>query len=221
MLEDFSIFKFISEDDVNFLESNLKIVKFKKREIVFREGEGSNWCFFLLKGNIKISKIANDGREIVLEIIEAPDFFGVLAVLKGIPYPATAQALDECEIAMIPSSNFLQVIKKYPLIESQILYHVTTRLREGIESLKNIAVEDVSSRLMYQLIKLAKKYGKVTKEGILIDLRVTKQQLAEMTGTTTETTIRVIGKLKKAGYLTERERKFLITDKKAIQLILF
>ncbi len=217
MLKDINVLKILNEEDLKTLEDSLKIQKFKKREIIFNEGDKSEWLYILINGKLKISKIAKDGREIVLEIIDEKDFFGALAVIKGIPYPANAIALEDCEVGKIPSRIFLSAVKKYPYIESEILYHVTMRLKTGIESLKNIAMEDVSTRIAYQLLNLANRYGKNTPEGILIDLRITKQQLAEMTGTTVETAIRVISKLKKLGYISELNHKFLIKDIKALE----
>lgn len=217
MLKDINVLKSLKDEDLKILEDSLKIQKVKKREIIFNEGDKSEWLYVLINGKVKISKIAKDGREIILEIIDEKDFFGALAVIKGIPYPANAVALEDCEVGKIPSRIFLSVVKKYPHIESEILYHVTTRLKSGIESLKNIAIEDVASRIVYQLINLANRYAKNTPEGILIDLRITKQQLAEMTGTTVETAIRVISKLKKLGYISELNHKFLIKDIKALK----
>ncbi|MEJ5227643.1 Crp/Fnr family transcriptional regulator [Thermodesulfovibrio sp.] len=216
MLSELPLFKDFKEDDLKTLEASLKIIRFKKKETIFSEGESPRWFYILLKGRVKISKFSSDGREIVLEIIDSQDFFGALAVIKGFPYPANAIAVEDCEVARIPSEIFLPLIVKYPNIEAQILHHVTVRLKSGIESLKNIALEDVSSRIAYQLLKLANKYGKPLSEGVIIDLRITKQELAEMTGTTTETAIRVISKLKKMGYLSEINHKFIIKDIRAL-----
>lgn len=220
MLRDLVIFQTINEEDLNLLEKSLKIIKFIKRDTIFSEGQKPEWFYILLKGKIKISKLSSEGREIVLEIIDGPDFFGALAVLKNFPYPANAITIEECDVGRIPAKVFLHVINKYPQTEAQILNHVTVRLRSGIESLKNIALEDVSSRIAYQLLKLANKYGKSTSEGVLIDIRITKQELAEMTGTTTETAIRTISKFKKMGYISEINHKILIKDIQAL-LILF
>lgn len=217
MLRDLSILKNLNEEDIETLEKNIKIVKFKKRETIFSEGQEPEWFYILLKGKVKISKLSSDGREIVLEIVDAPDFFGALAVIKNFPYPANAIAIEDCELGKIPSKVFLQIIKKNPHLEAHILHHVTVRLKSGIESLKNIALEDVTSRIVYQLLKLANKYGKITPEGVLIDIKITKQELAEMTGTTTETAIRTISKLKKMGYIGELNKKILIKDIRAME----
>lgn len=212
MLEKIVIFNELSYDDLRNLEKSLIIQSFKKRQVIFHEGDNPQWFYILLKGKVKISKTSVDGREIVLEIIDAPDFFGALAVIKNFPYPATAIAIEDCEVGKIGRDIFLQVFNKYPDLNNQILHHITMRLRAGIESLKNVALEDVLSRIVYQILKLATKYGKKVSEGVLIDLKLTKQEIAEMAGTTTETAIRIMGRLKKEGYIIEQNRKIIVKD---------
>jgi len=216
MLKEIAIFNELSNEDLTHLEKNLIIQRFKKRQIIFNEGDKPQWFYVLLKGKVKISKSSADGREIVLEIIDAPDFLGALAVIKNFPYPATAVAIENCEVGKIGRDIFLEVFNKYPGLGNQILHHVTMRLRAGIESLKNVVLEDVLSRVVYQILKLATKYGKKVSEGVLIDLRLTKQEIAEMAGTTTETAIRIMSKLKKQGYIIEQNRKIIVKDIKML-----
>ncbi|GAB5047081.1 Crp/Fnr family transcriptional regulator [Thermodesulfovibrio sp. TK110] len=212
MLTEVVIFNELSNDDIRNLEKNLIIQRLKRRQVIFYEGDKPEWFYILLKGKVKISKFSADGREIVLEIIDAPDFFGALAVIKNFSYPATAIAIEDCEIGKIGRDIFLEVFNNYPGLNNKILHHITMRLRGGIESLKSVALEDVLSRIVYQILKLATKYGKKLAEGILIDLKLTKQEIAEMAGTTTETAIRIIGRLKKEGYITEQKRKIIVKD---------
>lgn len=219
MLKDISIFREVRDEDLKPLEDSLVVEKIRRKQTIFNEGDRAQFFYVLLKGKVKISKVTKDGMEIILEIIDEGDFFGALALIKGISYPASAVAIEQSEVGKIPAKTFLSLIKKYPYLEAQILHHVIMRLKSGIESLKNIATHDVSSRIAYQLLKLASKYGKNTPQGVLIDLRVTKQQLAELTGTTTETAIRVISKFKKLGYLDEINHKILIKDIKAFSFL--
>jgi|YNPNPStandDraft_1061719.scaffolds.fasta_scaffold00274_6 CRP/FNR family transcriptional regulator len=216
MLKSLAIFKNLKEEDIETLEKNIKKLRFKKRHIIFNEGDAPEGFNVLLKGKVKISKFSQNGREIILEIVDAPDFFGALALLKNFPYPASAIAIDECEIATIPSYTFFQIINKYPELHTEILHHVTMRLKSGIESLKNAALVDVLSRIVYQILKLADRYGEKVSEGILINLKITKHELAEMAGTTTETAIRIISKLKKEGFIIEQNRKIIIKDIKSL-----
>ncbi len=217
MLQQIDLFRDLKKEDLEILNKNAKIMKFKKNDSIFNEGDKPEYLYIVLIGKIKISKIGKDGREIILEIVNEKDIFGALAVIKGIPYPANAIVIENCEVLSIPSKIFLSIIKNYPQLEAKIMHHVVMRLKSGIESLKNTALENADSRIAYQLLKLAQKYGKYTPHGVLIDLRITKKLLAEMTGTTVETTFRTINKLKKEGYISELDHKILIKDIRALE----
>ncbi|GAB6184167.1 Crp/Fnr family transcriptional regulator [Thermodesulfovibrio hydrogeniphilus] len=213
MLEKVDLFKALAKDDMEELEKALKTEKFKKKQVIFHEGDESKYCYILFEGRVNIVKSSADGKELVLEIIDPPDLFGALATLKGIPYPATAIAVENSLVGKIISEIFLAITKKYPDFEKRLLEHITMRLRACIDAMKNIASDDAYTRVFSQLVRLAKKYGKKTEEGILIDIKLTKREIAEMAGVTTETAIRIISKMKKEDVITEKDKKILLRKK--------
>lgn len=206
------LFKELSQEELNRLESISQRVSFKKKEVIFSEGEPSDWFYVLTSGKVKITKLSYEGKEIILEIIQAPDFFGGLAVLKGFPYPASAIAMEDSEVIMIPRNAFLNLVERYPSISKSLLSFLIDRIKVTQETLKNVALERVETRIASALLRFKEKYGKTTKDGILIDLRLTKQELAEMVGTTVETAIRIMSKFKKSGYIDEKEGKTILKD---------
>ncbi len=210
MLEKIGVLKNLKPEDLKFLEMEMKTEKYKKGEAIFYENSKADWFHVLFEGRVKISKTYPDGKEITLEIVDAPDFFGALAILKNIPYPATSRAMENSLIGKIPASSFFSVVKKYPDLEKEILDHVTMRLKAGMDVLKSILLDDVTKRVISQLMRLAKRYGKKSEEGLLIELKLTREDIAELAGTTVETAIRVMSRLKKEGLIEERERKILI-----------
>ncbi len=220
MLERVEVLRTLSPEELEFLEKNMKIERFKKREAIFYEGEEARWFCVLLEGRVKISKSSDTGKEIILELIDPPDVFGAFAILKNIPYPAIATAMEGAVVGKIPAAKFLQVAKNHPELEREVLAWVVMRLRSGIDTLKTVVSDDVTKRLLSQLVRLAMRYGKKTKEGVLIDLKLTREDLAEMAGTTVETAIRVISSAKKRGILEERERKILIKNLEELSKIL-
>ncbi|MFN3739478.1 MAG: Crp/Fnr family transcriptional regulator [Thermodesulfovibrionales bacterium] len=206
------LFKDLSERELTELEQTSLKETFKKKEAVFSEGEPSEWFCILTKGKIKITKLSYDGKEIILEIIKAPDFFGGLAVLKGFPYPASAIAMEESEVIKIPRAVFLKLVEKYPSINKAMLSFLIDRVKVTQETLKSVALERVETRVASALLRLSEKYGSTEKNGLMIDLRLTKQELADMVGTTVETAIRIMSKFKKSGYLNEKDGKIIIKD---------
>lgn len=207
------IFSSLNEEEVKEIRPYLVRQKFRKKEGVFSEGDPPEWFYILMAGKVKITKLSQDGREIIIELISPPDFFGGFAVMKGFPYPANAVAMEDSDILKIARPNLLKIIDRFPNIMYEITSSLGERIREFHDTLKNIALERVESRIAALLIKLADKIGEKSKDNsISIDMRLTKQDIAEMVGTTVETTIRVMSRFKKSGFVTDDGRKIIIKD---------
>ncbi|MCL5024281.1 MAG: Crp/Fnr family transcriptional regulator [Nitrospirae bacterium] len=187
-------------------------VSFRKKEAIFSEGDPSEWLYIVTEGKVKITKLSMDGKEIILEVIHPGDFFGGLAVLRGFPYPANAVAMEDSKLLKISRSNLMRVLDRFPNLMYCMAQQVGDRMKESHETLKNIALERVEARIASLLLKLSDKTGRKTDEGIVIEMRLTKQDIAEMVGTTVETSIRTISKLKKAGIMAEKEGRITIKN---------
>jgi CRP/FNR family transcriptional regulator len=204
------IFSALNEDEAKEVQPYAVKEKFKKKEEIFSEGDPSDWFYILMSGKVKITKLSHDGREIIIELISPPDFFGGFAVLKGFPYPANAVAMEDSDILKISRHNLLKIIDRFPNIMYEITSNLGDRIREFHDTLKNIALERVESRIAALLLKLSDKAGQKTDGSIMIDMRLTKQDIAEMVGTTVETTIRVMSKFKKSGFIADKDGKIVV-----------
>ena len=215
------IFSALNDEELKEIQSFLIRENFKKKQEIFSEGDPSDWFYILVNGKVKITKLSHDGREIIIELISPPDFFGGFAVLKGFPYPANAVAMEDSNVIKISRYNLLKVIDRFPNVMYDITSNLGDRIREFHDTLKNIALERVESRIAALLLKLADKAGEKKDKTILINIRLTKQDIAEMVGTTVETTIRVMSKFKKSGYITDKDGKVLIKDLDALESIVY
>ncbi|MDA8100148.1 MAG: Crp/Fnr family transcriptional regulator [Nitrospiraceae bacterium] len=212
-LKKVALFKDLSDAELKELEPYLATVKFKKRETIFSEGEPPEWFYFVLAGKIKITKLSHEGKEIILEVISPTDIFGGVAVIRGFPYPANAVAMEDSEVVRISRKNLMRLVDRFPNLMYLIAMQLGDRMKSSYDSLKNIALERVEARIAALLLKLAGKVGVSSKDGTLIDMRLTKQDVADMVGTTVETSIRTFSKFKKQGLVTESGGKFVIRDK--------
>jgi len=186
--------------------------KFKKKGVIFSEGDSSDWLYIVTKGKVKITKLSQSGRELILEIISPMDFFGGVAVMRGFPYPANAVAMEDTEVLKISRTNLMRILDRFPNLMYCLAMNIGDRIKGSHEALKNIAVEKVESRIASLLIKLADKTGAKTDGAVVIDMKLTKQDIAEMVGTTVETSIRTMSKFKKLGIITEKGGKIIIRD---------
>ncbi|HET6513946.1 MAG TPA: Crp/Fnr family transcriptional regulator [Thermodesulfovibrionales bacterium] len=211
-LKKIPFFDTLTDADFKEIVPYFSAASFRKRDVIFSEGDLPDWLYIVLGGKIKITKVSMEGKEIILEVIQPNDFFGGVAVLKGFPYPANAIAMEDSKVLKISRSNLLKVLDRFPNLMYRMALQLGERMKGSHESLKNIALERVESRIASLLLKLADKTGQKLEAGLLIDMKLTKQDIAEMVGTTIETSIRTMSKFKKSGILSEKEGKIVIKN---------
>jgi len=211
-LKKIPIFSTLNASDMEEVKPYLIPAAFKKKEVIFSEGDSSDWLYIVTKGKVKITKLSQNGREIILEIISPMDFFGGVAVIRGFSYPANAVAMDEAEALKISRSNLMRILDRFPNLMYCMAMNIGDRIKGSHEALKNIAVEKVESRIASLLIKLGDKAGSKTDNTVAIDMKLTKQDIADMVGTTVETSIRTMSKFKKLGIVSEKGGKIVIKD---------
>ena len=211
-LSKISIFSTLSASELKELAPYLISSSVKKKEVIFSEGDPSEWFYIVTEGKVKITKLSQDGKEIILEVIHPMDFFGGLAVIRGVPYPANAVAMEQTKLLKISRSHLMRVLDRFPNLMYCMAQQVGDRMKESHETLKNIALERVEARIASLLLKLSDKTGIRAADGVVIDMKLTKQDIAEMVGTTVETSIRTMSKFKKMGIVGEKEGKIMIKD---------
>ncbi len=216
-LQKIDLFKNLPDEELKELDPYLVTSVYKKKEDIFFEGGQPEWFYIVSSGKVKITKISHEGKEIILEIISPTDIFGGVAVIRGFPYPANAVAMEDTEVLKISRKNLMRLVDRFPNLMYCIALQLGDRMKSSYDSLKNIALERVEARIAALLLKLAGKVGVETKNGLLIDMRLTKQDVADMVGTTVETSIRTFSKFKKDGLVTDEDGKFVIKNRKALE----
>jgi CRP-like cAMP-binding protein len=215
-LKKIDFFKNLSDDELKELEPYHAVVSYKKKETIFSEGEPPEWFYIVVKGKVKVTKLSHEGKEIILEVISPYDIFGGVAVLRNFPYPANAVAMEDSEVLKISRKNLMRLVDRFPNLMYCIALQLGDRMKSSYDSLKNIALERVEARIAALLLKLSNKVGVSTDKGLLIDMRLTKQDVADMVGTTVETSIRTFSKFKKQGLLTDSNGKIIIKDREGL-----
>lgn len=185
---------------------------FPKASVIFREGDPPDHLYTLRRGRVKLVKLSPNGEEIILEILRAGEPLGALAVLDGQPYPATAVAMTEARLFRIPRPRFMEILRKEHPIAEKVIADLAARLREAW-SLRIIAREKAQQRILRLLLKLAQRFGRPAPlaGGVMIDLPLTRREVAELAGTTVETAIRILSRLSRAGLLAQSGRRIILT----------
>jgi len=211
-LRQISIF---SELDGEFLEKIYKISrvrKYEKGRIIFMEGEPGEAFFYIKSGLVKISKLSRDGREHILHVLNEGHVFAEVTLFSNTEYPATAEVLEEAEIGIIKNEDLEKVIKENPDLSLQLIKYLNKRLVEAHMKIRNLALYDTYERTAQALVKLAEDYGRKSSKGVNLDISISRQELANLVGTTRETVIRALTAFKKEHLIGIEKNTITIFD---------
>lgn len=191
----------------------------RTREYVFLEGDPARWFCLVRSGHVKILRQARSGRDVVLELLGPGEMFGGVAVIEQRPYPASAQATEPSVIVKIPQEAIVALADRHPSIIREIALLIGRRLRGAHDSVKALAADPVEARLAAALVRLAEREGARRPDGVALPFPLTRQSLADMTGTTVETAIRVVSRWLKDGTLADEGGRLVLRDLDALRVL--
>ncbi len=204
------IFAALTEEELKKIGSLFEKHSFKNDKYIFMEGDPSDYFYLVARERVKIVKHTLAGKDIILEIMSPGDVFGGVAVLDKKPYPASAQAMEDTTVIRINRRNLLRIMDEYPILKLEIAKYFSDKLRDAHEMLKNIATERVERRIASMLLKLSEKAGTEDSGYKKIDFPLTRQEIAEMVGTSVETCIRTMSRFQKKGMVKSSGNRILV-----------
>jgi CRP/FNR family transcriptional regulator len=204
------IFSALNDSEIKEVKNLFEKSSFKKDEYIFMEDDPSDWFYLVADGRVKVVKHTHSGKDVILEIMSPGDVFGGVAVLDKKPFPASAQAMEPVIVIRISRKNLFHIMEEHPALKLSIVKDFSDRLRNAHETLKNIATERVEKRIASLLLKLSEKVGIDDKGYKKIDFPPTRQEIAEMVGTTVETCIRTMSRFQTEGKVKSSGGKILV-----------
>lgn len=198
--------------------SHCKTSKIIKRgEILFNEGDHVNGVFCIKDGVCKVSKMSENGRDQVIKLIKKGDLLGERSLITGGPANLTARALNDMEICFIPKEEIVRDLKRNNNFTMSMLKDLAESLRNADEVIVDMAQKTVKQRLAETLIHLDKKFEK-DDEGY-IDVYLTREDIANIIGTATESAIRILSDFKKNGLIDFKGKRINILDVRGLERI--
>ncbi len=185
---------------------------YKKDNMVLIEEEVGSTMFVILDGRVKISRISDEGREVILSILCDGDFFGEMAILDGQTRSANAVTLEDTQMLIIRRENFLQMLYDYPQIAINLLKELAHRLRRSDSQIKSLSLQNALGRVASTLLRIADDSGIIKQGKVEISQLPPQQDLANMAGTSRETISRVIKSLSQLGYIKKEGSKLIILE---------
>jgi CRP/FNR family transcriptional regulator, cyclic AMP receptor protein len=191
-----------SELDDDTLEkiSKLGIRKsFKKESVVLFEHETGTALFVIVDGKVKVSRVSDDGKEVILTILGESDFFGEMAILDGLSRSANVTAMEDSELFIIQRSEFLELLNVHPEVSIALLQELTQRLRSADMKIKSLSLKDAEGKVATVILQLADDVGKIKQGTVEIEKLPFQHDLANMAGTSRETISRTLHTFAKKG----------------------
>lgn len=200
----------LSHEQLKELSSCKLAHSYKPGQVIFYEGNRPFGVYCLEKGKVKLTKYTPDGKSYIVRLAKAGDLLGYRSFLTNEAYSATAEVIEEATVCFLDRNLFLQSLRKNPSFALEMLEQLGTDLKQAEDKARDMAYKSVPERLAELLLTLKKSYGEETDEGIKLDIRLTREELASMLGTTIETTVRNLTRFK--------EKELISFDKKNIVL---
>jgi len=212
-----SVFAGLPALELESLAATVREVPCRAREYVFREGDPALWLCLVRAGHVRIVHHSRAGKDVVLELLGPGEIFGGVAVIERRPYPASAQATEPSIVVQIPADVVVGLAERHPSVVREMALLIGRRLRAAHDSVKSLSAEPVEARLAATLLRLADREGVRTKRGVELPFHLTRQSLADMSGTTVETAIRVVSRWLREDLVEDRGDRLIVRDQTALR----
>lgn len=199
-----------AELDAVLLEA--RSIRVPKNGHVFEQGEDAHSFFVLLHGHVRASKVTPAGEQIVVRYVAPGETLGVAMAIGLNRYPATATAVDDSIVLAWPTAAWPRLIEQYPALATNTLRTVGGRLQETHSRVVEMSTQQVEQRVAHALLRLAKQSGRKVENGVQIDFPISRQDIAQMTGTTLHTVSRLLSGWEQKGLIESGRQKIVLRE---------
>ncbi|WP_217603034.1 response regulator [Chitinophaga sp. GbtcB8] len=207
------------KESLQLLSEGRNTDKFKKKQVIYMEGNHPAHLFYIQKGKIKTFKRNEDGKELVVELYNAGDFLGYIALLEGTVYKETAEAMEECEIAVIPREDFEELLHNNHEVAVQFIRLLARNITGKEQQLLGLAYNSLRKKVAEALMHLHKKYSGHKEGPFAID--ISRDNLAAIAGTATESLIRTLGDFREEKLIDIKDGAIIILNEKKLGALLY
>src|SRR6266542_3254730 len=213
------IFSRLTPDDRRKIAAVAAVREFGRGDTIFEQESASDAFYAITSGRVKIFKMMPNGKDVILEVFGPGDPLGAVAAYLGRPFPASASALEDTTCVIIPRQAFFRLLEMQPSLVRGLLLGLTTRLVELTNRLAELTGGRIEPRFARLFLKLADQMGRTDRGGIFIQLALSRQELADMTGTTIETCIRIMSRWNKDDVVRTEKDGFVVLDRAELDKI--
>jgi CRP-like cAMP-binding protein len=206
------LFRGLGAKELDEILASARAVRYAKGTSVFEQDGEAHSFFVLLHGNLRVVKLTPAGQQVVVRYVAPGEVFGIAMAIGRTTYPATATAVVDSIALVWPSTVWPELVAKFPSLAVTTLQTVGTRLQDAHTRVVEMSTEEVERRVAHALLRLAKQAGRKIDGGIQIDFPISRQDVAEMTGTTLHTVSRILSAWEDQGLVEGGRQRIVIRN---------
>lgn len=191
-LRNVPIFTALSDSDLNRIASKMVSRDYEKGQMILLEESTGETFFIITSGTVKVTRLSDDGREVILALLGESDFFGEMSLLDGEGRSANIVANEDAEVMTLSRRDFLECLETYPKIAIALLEELAVRIRKSDQQIESLSLSDSEQRIGITLIRLAEERGTIKRGDVTVQNLPYQQDIANMAGTSRETVSRTL-----------------------------
>jgi CRP/FNR family transcriptional regulator, nitrogen oxide reductase regulator len=212
LIADLPMFAGLGAGQLDEILSEAQSVRYPKGANLFEQDAPATSFFILLHGHLRVAKLTPAGQQVVVRFVAPGEIFGIAKAIGRTTYPATATAVVDSVALVWPSAAWPRLVENNPALGSNALRTVGSRLQEAQTRVVEMSTEQVERRVAHALLRLEKQAGRKVEEGVRIDFPISRQDVAEMTGTTLHTVSRILSAWEEQGWVEGGRQKIVIRE---------
>ena len=210
LLKNLDLFRAVSEEDLETVLRIAQPMRLQAGEVVFQQGQSAEHFFVLLHGHLKVMQTTAEGEQVMVRYVIPGEVFGIAKAMRRPTYPATCVAVEESIVLGWPSSEWDHFMASNLQFAANALQAVGQRLQDAHARIQELSTEEVEQRVARCILRLVDSSGEKTEEGISINFPITRQEIAEMTGTTLHTVSRILSAWKERGLVNTGRKRVIV-----------
>lgn len=211
-LKDVNIFSHLSNEKIDEIKKYFTLREYPKGSMIILEEEYGDVVFLVKKGTVKITRVNDEGKEVILSLMGENDMVGEMSVIDGESRSANVLAQENCELYAIRSEDFLSLLKENFEISFSLMGELANRIRKSDQHIEALSLSDAEHRIGVSILNLAEELGVIVKGKVTIDNLPFQQDIANMSGTSRETVSRILKLFEDRNMLVKKGHKLMIPD---------
>ena len=211
-LRSVNIFAGLPDSELIKIKGVTKTRKYPKNSMIILEEEMGDVCFIVMIGTVKITRVNDEGKEVILAMLGVGEVFGEMAILDGDSRSANALAQENCEVIAINREDFIEMLKSNNIISFNLMTEFAIRLRKSDQQIEALSLDDAEHRIGVSLLNLSEEMGVIRQGQVTVENLPYQQDIANMAGTSRETVSRVMKTFEERGLISKTGHKLIIPD---------